>query len=450
MSGLSSSQGFGQHSSPITSPTLPPFHPQGGQSLLPPSIPLSTGESAASSTASSVLSSSSHSVSYSLPPLHPPASSAAAQSSYAQHASPTSSFSPSPPTFTAQHHIPSCSLALDATLQDANPAFMSTFSIPNFPSNAPPSIYSLIHPSSHLTFMVMMRRILTQKTRTVAKEVACQLSPLRTQRMWVMMSAVTMDDRLLTFYCCFLPKPRREDREDDERERAELRVELEGRAQLHAAQVELQEEMTRIERTYQQQLATLQQQQHKYGISQTMIDHYSQHPTSGSSSSSSAPSTPRDPALLSLSGLPRPQQLQLHALYARNVELKTMQAQHTAKLSQFMQLLARVAPFPILSGDPFAPPPIAEGSRAHTAPSLVTGWEAGSEEEADVKMSLMSPSTTGSVGVERRGFSMSVATTAATTGETPSPMSGPGFRATSAALSSTSSSSASSSSPYLL
>ena len=204
----------------------------------------------------------------------------------------SSSSAPNSPT-PLQHHIPSCTLSLDGHFQDANPAFLATFQFFGLPALLHQSIYSIIHPAEHLSFMVMMRRIMTGKVKSLAQEKLCVpvshgSTASRPIPMWLMMSAVTMDEKLLTLYCCFLPKPRREESEEDEREKAELRLELEGRAQLHQAQLELQDEMVRIERMYQQQFAALSQQQHRYGITQQMIDQYSATAAVQSSSSSSA------------------------------------------------------------------------------------------------------------------------------------------------------------------
>ena len=447
LSAVSSPRFGGPHSSPITSPVLPGYH--AGHSLLPPSTPLSTTSSGASSGASSGGSSSTHPpvvpAHSALPPFHPSPPSSLPSVATASPPSSTSSFSSSP-SFGLQHHIPSCSISLDGQLQDANAAFLSTFALPS--PSAATSIYSVIHPSEHLSFMIMMRRIITGKTRSLANEAICHVGGGRVQRMWVMMSAVTLDERLMTLYCCFLPKPRREEREEEERERAELRLELEGRAQLQAAHMELQEELLRIERTYQQQFATLTQQQHKYGITQAMIDHYSTHANSAAvaASPASAPPTalPRDPAQLSLSGLPKPQQLQLHALHQTNHELKQMQAQHTAKLIHFIHLLARHAPFQAVLG---ASSSVlgGEGNRAHTAPGGLSGWEGGgTDEDADFKMAYASsPSDASARGGRSAGRLFSAS--AATTQDSPSPFSSSDAstsgRASSAALSSASTSS---------
>jgi len=330
--------------------------------------------------------------------------------------------------------------------------------------------------------MVMMRRIMTGKVKSLAQEKLCvPLSHGNTASrpipMWLMMSAVTLDEKLLTLYCCFLPKPRREESEEDEREKAELRLELEGRAQLQQAQLELQDEMMRIERMYQQQFAALNQQQHRYGITQQMIDQYSNtaaaHASSSASSASSSP-PPRDPSQLSLSGLPKPQQLHLQQLQQTNNELKVLQAQHTAKLTRFMQLLARQSPFqaalgPATSSTLFAPSSF--GSRSHTAPSMGGGgggsfaqqlpppeqsrirvgsepgdWGESGRAGDDIKMgALASPSSssmsaTSSVSLPHiRSFSQSFASTTGV--ETPSPYSdSPYSRASSALLSSSTSS----------
>ena len=161
--------------------------------------------------------------------------------------------------------------------------------------------------------------------------------------------------------------------------KAELRLELEGRAQLQQTQLELQDEMVRIERMYQQQFSALSQQQHKYGITQLQIDQYSATSAAQSSTSASQISSPppRDPSQMSLSGLPKPQQLHLQQLQQTNNELKVLQSQHTAKLTRFMQLLSRQSPFQAAmsnSSNTLFPPSF--GTRSHTAPSLPGSTEA--------------------------------------------------------------------------
>ena len=459
-----------QPAAPLASPVL--------QSLrLPPSaFPSEVSGSTASSTAASVAYSA-------LPPFHPSAGPSAAASVSSSSSSPSSP----PSSFSVQHHIPACSIGLDGCITEANAAFLSAFGFPPSLSllPSPPSVYGIVHPAEHLSFMLMCRRITSGRVRSLAKErLCCSRDGQRVQRMWVMMSAVTLDERLLTLYCCFLPKPRREEEEEEEREREELRLELEGRAQLQQTQAELQEEMSRIERLYQQQFAALSRQQEKYGVTQQMIANYSQQQqgaaaASSSSSSAASPPQPRDPARLSLSGLPKPQQLQLHALYHTNEELKALQHQHRQKLGHFMQLLARQAPFQAaLSATSVRAAAAGAGAgaglRAHTAPSFgsaegsammedegsgrpggVSGDAAAaaglSAEDAKVAGRSRSPqsalSSSSSQSQSRpplgRVFSSSVASTSQ---ESPSPFSSepaPSSRSSSATLASVSSSSSS-------
>ena len=478
-------------SSPVATPDLPPLHPN---SVLP------LGQQVAAMQQQQQQQSQSSAPSQ-LPPFHPPSSSHSLHSSPSQMSQPSpsvtfppllqvprsrgqsaasswssSSSAPNSPT-PLQHHIPSCTLSLDGQFQDANPAFLATFQFFGLPALQQHSIYSIIHPTEHLSFMVMMRRIMTGKVKSLAQEKLCVPvshgnTASRPIPMWLMMSAVTLDEKLLTLYCCFLPKPRREESEEDEREKAELRLELEGRAQLQHAQLELQDEMLRIERMYQQQFAALNQQQHRYGITQQMIDQYSATGAAQASSSSSSSPPPRDPSQLSLSGLPKPQQLHLQQLQQTNNELKILQAQHTAKLTRFMQLLAKQSPFQAALGSAtstlFAPSTF--GSRSHTAPNmsgstsgllaqhLVTSDEsrvrlgsepgnwADSHSGEDIKMSaLASPSSTMSATSSAaslphiRSFSQSFASTTGV--DTPSPFSdSPYSRASSALLSSSTSS----------
>ena len=212
--------------------------------------------------------------------------------------------------------------------------------------------------------------------------------------------------------------------------------------------------MVRIERMYQQQFAALSQQQQRYGITQQMIDQYSASTAAHASSSVPPLPPPRDPSQLSLSGLPKPQQLHLQQLQQTNNELKILQAQHTAKLTRFMQLLARQSPFQAALGNAgnalFAPSSF--GNRSHTAPSLSGGssgllpqhfttsdqsrirtgsepseWSESVRIADDSKMSaLASPSSTmsahSSVSLPHvRSFSQSFASTSGV--DTPSPFS---------------------------
>jgi hypothetical protein len=295
-------------------------------------------------------------------------------------------------------NVPSCLLSINGQFVDANTAFLSLFGFDSLESLRSHSVFVVMHPSSYMEIMVSMRRLVNGRAKCLAHERTCvDMKERRPMQMWLCMSIVhtasttsprseesnnqsmqepKARERPVGFYCAFATAPDALDLAAHDRERDEIKAELESRVLLSSTQSDLQDDLARLERMYEHQFAALQLQQQKHGITQQMIDSFAKRqreqsgdistaqssgsppnssatspmvpPTRGRPRGSSASSRSDVPHIYtpgqSMPGVSKTQTLQLAQLHAGNMELKSLQDQHARKLSHFMSMLAAQTP----------------------------------------------------------------------------------------------------------